>query len=356
MKGPAELRVAGVARRGTFELDVEFVAVPGELTVIVGPNAAGKSTLFGVIAGLVALETGTVQFGDRTWDAPEQLIWVPPQERNVGVVFQDQRLVPHLRVVDNVAFGRRARGESKAVARTAALAILERVGIVGLREQRPSSLSGGESQRVAIARAIATDPDVLLLDEPLAATDVTTRTSMRALLRDVAREFEGPCVFVTHDPFEALAMADRIVVLEHGRVTQSGTVAEIRRRPRSRYVADLLGSNVLHGELRGSEIVTTVGVALAVIPRDLHGSVCAVIEPHAVALHVARPDTSARNVWEMRVTMIDDDGSGRVRVQLGGPFELAAEITSAAMKSLGLAPGAQTWASVKATEIRVEAI
>ena len=356
MRAPAELRVAGVARRGAFELDVALAAQPGELTVVVGPNAAGKSTLFGVIAGLVELETGTVDFGDRTWDAPERSIWIAPQERNVGVVFQDQRLVPHLRVVDNVAFGRRARGETKALARIAARRTLARVDIEHLSDQRPPSLSGGESQRVALARALACDPDVLLLDEPLAATDVTTRTSMRALLRDVAREFEGPCILVTHDPFEALAMADRIVVLEHGRVTQSGTVAEIRRRPRSRYVADLLGSNVLHGELRGNEIVTDLGVSVAVIPRDLQGRVCAVVEPQAVALHAARPDTSARNVWEMRVTMIDDDGSGRVRVQLGGPFELAAEITSAAMESLALAPGARTWASVKATEIRVEAV
>lgn len=221
----------------------------------------------------------------------------------------------------------------------------ERVGA------RPSELSGGEAQRVALARALVTEPTLLLLDEPLAALDATTRVEMRRLLTGYLHEFTGATVVVTHDPVEAMALAGRLVVLEDGRVVQSGTPTEVRERPRSRYVADLVGVNLFRGRAGGGRVEMGSGVSLAV-PDAGSGDVLAVVHPRAVALHRRPPEGTPRNVWQGVAEGLDREGD-RARVRVGGPLPVVAEVTAAAVDELGLAGGGTVWVSVEATEITV---
>jgi molybdate transport system ATP-binding protein len=219
--------------RGAQRIAAAFDVAPGHPLAIIGPNGAGKSTLLAAIAGLVPLDAGTVRIGDRTVDA------LPPERRRVGVVFQDYVLFPHLSVRDNVAFAARMRAPRTA-ARAAAEPWLERYGLAPLADRLPSELSGGQAQRVALARALAADPDVLLLDEPMSALDVELRDDMRAELASHVREFGGATVLVTHSPADAAALADAVLVLEGGRVTQRGTLAELAAEPATPYVRRML--------------------------------------------------------------------------------------------------------------------
>jgi molybdate transport system ATP-binding protein len=275
---------------------------------------------------------------------------VLPHERRVGVVFQDYLLFPHLSARENVAFGLRARGVPAAEARSGADAWLERVGLSAYGDLEPSKLSGGQSQRVALARALATEPDLLALDEPLAAMDVEARTAIRHDLNRHLREFRGPVLLVTHDPVEAATLADRLVIFENGRVTQEGTVAEVTRRPRSQWVARLAGVNLYRGTAYGTA-ATVNGATLALADRA-DGPVFVMIRPQAVALHKEAPHGSPRNVWRGLVREVDTFGE-RVRVWVDGPLSLVAEITPAATADLHVEPGATVWAAVKATEIEV---
>ena len=195
-------------------------------------------------------------------------------------------------------------------------------------DAKPRALSGGQAQRVALARALATDPAALLLDEPLAALDAGTRVEVRRDLRRYLADFAGPTVLVTHDPVDALALADHVAILEAGRLTQAGTIAEVTTRPRSRYVADLIGTNLIHGTASGTTITTESGATLTTAePHD--GAVFATIAPAAVALHRREPEGSPRNRWHTSVEHLDLLGD-RVRVRLAPPLDLVAEITPAA--------------------------
>lgn len=347
------LRADVHAQVGEFRLDLAFDAQPGEVIAVLGPNGAGKSTLLRVLAGLTALDDGELQLGDAVFDSPAQRRFVRAEDRSVGVVFQQYLLFPHLSALDNVAFGLRARGRSKSAARTEALAWLERFGVASHASAKPAGLSGGQAQRVALARALAVSPELLLLDEPLAALDASTRSAVRRDLSRHLTDFPGICVVVTHDPLDALALADRICVLEGGRVTQFGAIGEVTSRPRTRYVADLLGVNLLAGRGEGS-IVRLENSSLAVsgVVPDAGGSVVALIRPASVSLHHNEPDTSARNRWKLTVSGLDLLGD-RVRVHLSGDVSLVAEVTAATMSEFGLVEGAPVWASVKATDIEV---
>jgi molybdate transport system ATP-binding protein len=269
----------------------------------------------------------------------------------VGVVFQDHLLFPHLSAVDNVAFGLRSRGTPRAAARRTATDWLERVGLSDRVDVRPSQLSGGQAQRVALARALATAPRLLLLDEPLAALDATSRPATRRDLRRHLAGQDGVRILVTHDPLEAGALADRLIVLEGGRVVQMGTPAEMSRRPQSRYVADLVGVNLLAGRARGGRISVDGGFELVAAER-IEGSVLAVVHPRAVALHRRQPEGTARNVWSGIAESLDMEGD-RVRVQIGGTLPIVAEVTPAAVEDLRLIDGGPVWVSVKATEVTV---
>ena len=330
---------------GALALDVNLHADEGQTLVVVGPNGAGKTTLLRALAGL-ATAAGTIVLGG------DELIARPAEDRSVGYVFQDHVLFPHLSALDNVAFGLRCRGTSRRAARAAAGVWLERVGLAAHATSKPGALSGGQSQRVALARALAIEPRLLLLDEPLAALDATTRASTRRdLIRHLATH-SGVRIVVTHDPVDALALGDRLVVLESGRVVQEGTAADIRMRPRSRYVADLIGVNLFRG--RASQGTVSIGDAVLVASDALDGDVFALVHPNAVALHRTRPEGTPRNVWSGVVAAIDP-ASDRVRVTVDGALALSADITPAAAHDLAIRPGTEVWVSIKATEVAIYA-
>jgi molybdate transport system ATP-binding protein len=335
---------------GQLHLDVDLAVASGELVVLLGPNGAGKTTLLRALAGLVPLDRGRVVLDGKVLEDAEGGDWVATEHRPIGFVFQDYLLFPHLSALENVAFGLRARGLPKAEARRRAAGWLERVGLAAHATARPRALSGGQAQRVALARAMVGDPRLLLLDEPLAALDAATRTEVRRDLRRHLASFDGTRLLVTHDPLEAIALADRLVVLEGGRVTQTGTPAEVSEHPRSRYVAELVGVNLFHG-LADGHILRLAGGTL-VVADDHHGEVFAAVHPHAVALHRRVPEGTPRNVWAGTADGVEVVGD-RVRVQVTGPVPIVAEVTPAAAAELRLADGGQVWASVKATEVTV---
>jgi molybdate transport system ATP-binding protein len=342
-------------RIGPLDVAVDLHAEPGELLVLVGPNGAGKTTVLRALAGLSPLERGCITLDGVVLDDPDADVFVAPEQRPVSVVFQDGLLFPHLSAVENVAFGLRSRSTTRAVARTRAQEWLERVELGDRAGDKPRELSGGQQQRVALARALVTEPALLLLDEPLAALDATTRTMMRRQLRRQLDAYEGVRVLVTHDPVEALTLADRLVVLEHGRVVQRGTADDLRRHPRSRYVADLVGVNLVSGTLVGDALTTANGTLVHVTnPEQLHGAAVAVVHPRAVALYRRRPEGSPRNVWP--ATLVDLDVTGdRLRAYTDGAVPLVAEITAAAQHELGLAVGDTVWVAAKASEIEAQA-
>ena len=338
---------------GRLDLDVELEAAGGELVVLLGPNGAGKTTLLRALAGLLPLARGRVVLDGEVLEDPGRGVRVPTEGRPVGVVFQDYLLFPHMSALDNVAFGLQARGLPKAEARGQARAWLERVGLDPAGKARPRSLSGGQAQRVALARTLATDPKLLLLDEPLAALDAATRVQLRRELRAHLASFDGVRLLVTHDHLEAVALADRLVVIEDGRVTQSGRPDEISARPRSRYVAELVGVNLLRGRADGGTVTTGSGATVVTGGEVRSGPVFAAVHPRAVALHRRAPAGSPRNVWTGTVDAVEAAGGDRVRVRIGGELPLVAEVTTGAVAALRLAEGGPVWTAVKATEVDV---
>ena len=336
---------------GRLRLEAELAVGTGELVVLLGPNGAGKTTLLRALAGLVALERGRVVLDGAVLEDTAAGTWVPTERRPVGFVFQDYLLFPHLSALENVAFGLRARGLGRAEARRRAAAWLDRVGLAAHAGSRPRALSGGQAQRVALARAMVGQPRLLLLDEPLAALDAATRTELRRDLRRHLASFDGTRLLVTHDPLEALALADRLVVLEDGRVTQTGSPSEVSGRPRSRYVAELVGVNLYRGRAEGAAIELEGGGRL--IAADGHrGQVFAAVHPHAVALHRHPPEGTPRNSWPGTAEALEVVGD-RVRVRMSGTVPIVAEVTPAAASELRLADGGPVWATVKATEVTV---
>jgi molybdate transport system ATP-binding protein len=339
------------ASRGAFRLEAELHVGDGELCALVGPNGAGKTTLLRVLAGLLPVEEGCVRIGGDVVDDPARDVFVPPERRSVGVVFQDYLLFPHLSALDNVAFGLRERGLRKSAARERAAELLARVGLADRGDAKPGALSGGQAQRVALARALAIEPVLLLMDEPLAALDVQHRAEMRRDLQRVLASFPGARVLVTHDPVDALTLADRLCIVQDGRLAQQGTPDELIARPQSQYVADLVGVNLYRGEARDERITLENGAVLAVA-AELRGDVLATVAPRAVVLHRTRPEGSARNVWSGTVDGIERFGD-RARVHVTGMLPVVAEVTTGAIEALQLAPGVEVWAAVKATEIDV---
>ena len=336
-------------RLGEFTLDSELHVEPGEVLAVLGPNGSGKTTMLRAIAGLVPIDTGTIRIDDHVLDDPARDIFVPPDRRPVGVVFQQYLLFEHLSALDNVAFGLRARGMTKADAHGRALDWLDRVGLAAHATARPRELSGGQAQRVALARALAIDPQILLLDEPLAALDVGTRRQVRRDLRDHLDGFDGVRILVTHDPVDAYALADRVAIFDHGSIAQTGTISEITAHPRSRYVADLIGTNLITGTLGADGLTTGNGVQIAVV-ADFAGPAFAVIRPQSITLSRHLADTSARNTFTGTIGDIDRLAD-RVRVDIDGPVHLTAEITASALGTLQLRPGDEVHAAIKATDI-----
>jgi len=336
---------------GALDLDVALEIGAGEVVALLGPNGAGKTTLLRALAGLIPITRGHVRLDGATLEDSATSQYVPTEKRPIGFVFQEYLLFPHMSVLDNVAFGVRARGAGPAVARQKAARWLERVGLQELASARPSQMSGGQRQRAALARALASDPRLLLLDEPMAALDVSARTEVRRDLKRHLASFDGVRLLVTHDPLEAMALADRLIVIENGRLVQEGTPAEVTERPRSAYVADLVGVNLLRGVAGNGSVTTDSGHVVAVAGAG-SGEVFAVIHPRAVALHRQRPEGSPRNVWRGHADAIEIAGD-RARVRVVGPVPVVAEVTPASLAELRLAEGSEVWLSFKATDVGV---
>jgi len=336
-----------------FAVEVDLAIERGETVALVGPNGAGKSTILRSVAGLVPIATGCIADAGVTWDEPSSDVFVGPRDRRVGLVFQRYELFGHMSAVDNVAFGLRAGGATKAVAHARAIASLERLGVEDIADQHPATLSGGQAQRVALARTLVLEPGVLLLDEPMAALDVTARGAVRHDLRRWLDETGASRLIVSHDPVDAHAVADRIVVLEGGRVTQRGTIADLAAAPRSAYVADLVGTNLIDGTLCGGVLQASDGTEFRVGAHSApDGPAVAAVRPAAIALHRERPEGSPRNVWSTTVAAIDRSPD-RVRVRLAAPLGLVVEVTEAGLGALRAQVGDPIWASVKASEITV---
>jgi molybdate transport system ATP-binding protein len=349
-----------VSLRAELVVDDRDVAVTlglrrGETVALLGPNGSGKSTTISVVAGLLQPDAGEVELDDRTLvraGGRGPAAWVPPHDRGVALLAQEPLLFPHLSVLDNVAFGPRSAGVPRGAARGRAHHWLAEVGVDELASRRPRELSGGQAQRVALARALATEPRLLLLDEPLSAVDVALAPGLRQLLRRVLRDRSA--VVVTHDVLDAALLADRVVVLEGGRVVEQGPTAQVLARPTSDFAARIAGLNLVRGHAHGETVVGESGLAIAGLADEpLHDGLeaIAVFSPSAVGVYREVPRGSPRNAIRGVVTEIEPHGH-QVRVRTE---HLAADITPAALAELGLAPGSPVVFSVKASEVAVYA-
>ncbi|KIZ16285.1 ABC transporter ATPase [Streptomyces natalensis ATCC 27448] len=330
---------------GFTELTLD--AGPGTTLAVVGPNGAGKTTLLRALLGLTPRAHAALRLGDTDVSA------LPPHRRGVAWVPQDGALFPHLSALTNTAYGLRAHGTPRAEARRTAQQWLNRLGVGHLAHRKPAQLSGGQAQRVALARALAARPRLLLLDEPLAALDQTTRAHVRHTLRRHLAGFGGVCLIVTHDPVEAVSLADRVLVLDGGRALQDAPPAEVTRHPRSPWVARMLGRNAWPGTATADGLgLDGGGQLIAADPLPDGTRALAIIAPEAVSVHLDRPAGSPRNVWPGTVREITSAGS-RLRILVTSPKapDLVAEVTPQAALDLGLADGAAVWTSVKATEV-----
>ena len=336
-----------------FRLSVSLDVPDGRTVAVVGPSGAGKTTLVDAIAGALPITEGEIVIDSRVMDDPAAGVFVEPEDRNIGVVFQDRALFPHLDARENVAFGVRSRGAGRADALAVADSWLERVGLADQGAKRPSELSGGQRQRIALARALAIEPAALLLDEPLSSLDVRTRATVRRVLAEHLAAFAGPRILITHDPAEAFLLGDEIHVIEAGGITQSGTADEIRLKPQTGYAAEFGGVNLISGTADDGR-VTIDGMDLAVADHDISGPVLLTVAPSAIALHADRPVGSPRNGWRTSVEALEAYG-GVVRAALGDPIHLTAEITAESVDALGITVGAPVWVSLKATEIGLQA-
>jgi molybdate transport system ATP-binding protein len=335
-------------------LDAQLTVQAGEVVAVLGPNGSGKSTVLRALAGLLKLAGGRVRLDGETLEEPARRVRVAAEKRPVALMFQDYLLFPHMSAVENVEFGLRARGMDKAQARAKASAALDRLGLAQAALARPGDMSGGQQQRVAMARALVTEPRLLLLDEPLAALDASTKTDVRRHLRGVLRGSDAANMFVTHDMLDAVALADRMVVMENGGIVQSGPPTEVTARPRSAYVADLVGVNLFRGKVRDARLEIDGGGELLIAPQQPE-SALAVVQPAAVTVHRNRPGPPApagQNVWPGVIGAVDLLGD-RVRVRIEGSPPITAEVPPAAVEELRLDDGGQVWAAVSASDITV---
>ncbi|MBD0745749.1 ABC transporter permease [Streptomyces sp. CBMA152] len=330
---------------GFTELTLD--AAPGTTIAVVGENGAGKTTLLRALLGLTPRARAELRLGD------QDVTGLAPHRRGVAWVPQDGALFPHMTALGNTAYGLRAQGVARGEARRRAQEWLDRLGVGALAHRRPGQLSGGQAQRVALARALAARPRLLLLDEPLAALDQTTRARVRHTLRTHLDGFGGVCLIVTHDPVEAVSLADRVLVLDGGRALQDAPPAEVTRQPRSPWVARMLGRNAWPGEAAADGLKLVGGGRIVAAEQLAPGTrALAIVAPESVSVHRDRPGGSPRNTWPGTVREITASGSRlRVLITSAGVPDLVAEITPDAAAELRLAEGVAVWSSVKATEV-----
>lgn len=343
------------------QLDVEFSVPAGEVLAVLGPNGAGKSTALHVVAGLLRPDEGLVRLGDRVLTDTSAGVHVPTHQRRVGLLLQNPLLFPHLSVAANVAFGPRSRRGGmlrSGQVRDAALRWLGEVDAEQFANRKPRQLSGGQAQRVAIARALAAEPDVLLLDEPLTGLDVNAATAIRAVLRGVVSRTGCAVILITHELLDVLTLADRVLVLEDGRISEIGPVADVLSTPRSHFGARIAGINLISGAIAADGSLVTAsgqhwyGAAAEKLAEGL--AAVAVFAPSAVAVYQDWPHGSPRNIVEVTVAELDTRGPAvlvRGQDQPDGAPGPAASITVDAAAELRLTPGDRVWFSVKAQEV-----
>jgi len=320
-----------LVRRGDFVLDVALQVGAGEVVALLGPNGSGKSTLLGSLAGLLPVAAGSVSVNGRplTRVNTVERMSVPPHARRVGLLGQEPLLFPHLSALQNVAFGLRAARGGRTPATRSARRWLEEVGLSGMEERRPAELSGGQQQRVAIARALAAEPDLLLLDEPMASLDVEVASSIRTLLRERLASTGTTTVIVTHDVVDAVVLADRVVILDGGRVVDDGSVSDVLGRPVHGFAASLAGLNLLAGRVAEDGTVTVAGgrVFAGGSETPPAGSEAWVAFPRsAVSVRETGTETSpvAANSWEGRIAVLEP-AAGGIRIILAGD-DVVAEV------------------------------
>jgi len=326
----------------TFDLDVSLTV--DSTVALVGPSGAGKSTVLNAIAGLVKPAAGRILCDDEIWFDAGRRVFVRPEERRVGLVFQDYALFPHLTVRQNIEYARRHAADE----------YLDRFKLRRLEDAKPGGLSGGERQRVALARALAREPEILLLDEPLAALDAHTKIDVRAELQQVLAGLELPTLLVTHDFEDAAALADRVSVIVEGRLRQTGTPGELVARPADPFVASFTGANLLHGRPHAHAGATGIHLedgTLISTSDNGDGEVTLAVYPWDITISTTRPDDSAMNVIAGEITAIAELGN-RARVTIG---PVSAEITVDSLHRLGLHTGRHAYASFKATGTRIVA-
>lgn len=332
------------------DIEVAFDVADGETLAILGPNGAGKSSVLAMIAGILRPDAGQATIDD---DALfDEGFWKPAHARGTALLAQDALLFPHLTVLDNVAFGPRSAGQSRAQSRTAAQRWLAEVGAAELADRMPSELSGGQAQRIGVARALAAEPRLLLLDEPMAALDITAVPAMRQVLKRVLAD--RTAIIVTHDVLDAALLADRVIVMDHGRIVEQGTTKEALARPRSQFGASIAGLNLLTGVAEQGNVRTATGAlveGLCAEPIPSGQSAVAVFSPSAVGVYLDPPSGSPRNVFAATVTELEPIGA-QIRVRTA---DLSADITASAVAELGLMPGVAVFLSVKASEVALYA-
>jgi len=346
------LTLSATMRERGFDLTMHVKA--GETLAVLGPNGSGKSTAMSLIAGLLRPDVGTASLDGRVLfdlGRPGQSpVWVPPHARGVALLAQEPLLFPHLSALDNVAFGPRSVGQSRHHSRTLAERWLDEVDAAQYADRKPAQLSGGQAQRIAVARALAADPQLLLLDEPMAALDVAVAPAVRQMLRRVLRDRSA--VIVSHDVLDALLLADRVLVVDGGHVVEEGPTAELLARPRSAFAARIAGLNMVRGTLDGHGVRGPDGSVVegfADQPIAQGEPAVAVFRPSAVGVYRQPPGGSPRNVMDVTITQLEPFGE-QIRVRTA---QLSADITATAVAELDLAPGTPVVFTVKASEVAI---
>jgi molybdate transport system ATP-binding protein len=357
--GTAELQAS--LRLASRHLDVALSAPAGQTVALIGPNGVGKSTTLQVIAGLLRPDSGHVQLRDRVLLDTRRRLNVPAHKRRIALMSQSPLLFDSMSVLENVAYGPRSRGESRAHARAIAQDWLRRVKATDLAGRRPNELSGGQAQRVSLARTLASEPDLMVLDEPTSALDVTIAADTRQLLR---QQLAGrTCLLVTHDPLDVLALASRVVILEGGRVAESGAVTEVLRRPHSRFGARFAGANLLEGTLIGPDALRCGRLLVRGhtdgADRTDHGPAHAVFPPDCVRIELSNPllshPTSTTNAWPATVHQLSvRRGALQVKAESSGN-EFTALVSSVAAGPLALVPGQEVWLAVEPDDVIIHA-
>jgi len=330
--------------------DGSMKVADAETVAIIGPNGAGKSSLLEVIAGILRPDTGRATLdGETLFD---RSVWLQPHARGTALLAQDPLLFPHLNVLDNVAFGPRSRGKSTKASRATARHWLNEVDATELADRKPAQLSGGQAQRIAVARALATEPRLLLLDEPMAALDVAVVPSMRHMLKRVLAH--RTAIIVTHDVLDAVLLADRVIVMEDGRIAEEGPTKDVLARPRSEFGASIAGLNLMRGSAVDGAVRTpsgTVVTGMSESPINDGEFVVAVFSPSSVAVYLERPAGSPRNAFAATIRELEPHGAHvRVRTE-----ELSADITIPVVAELELTPGKDVFLVVKASEVAIYA-